>query len=126
MIDLLSLIEIKQIDVFNELWNIKLNASVGPDGISAYAKCACVLTPIITSLFNKSLILVNWGVPQGDLLSPLFSLFINDLSKAIIHSNILLFADDTKIFKVIKNLKDIEGLQIDLNNIHDWCIKNKL
>lgn len=41
-----------------------------------------------------------------------------------IHSNIFLFADDAKIFKKIKNLKDTEGLQIDLNNIQDWCTKD--
>lgn len=52
-------------------------------------------------------------------------IFINDLSKVIVHSNIL-FANDVKIYKVIKHLKDSEYLQINLNNIHYWCIKNNL
>lgn len=40
------------------------------------------------------------GVPQGDHLFPLlFNLFINDIVFSIKYSNILLFADDAKIFK---------------------------
>lgn len=50
--------KIKQIDVFNQLWNINLNTSIGPDRISSIflKECAFILTPIIiTSIFNKSL-----------------------------------------------------------------------
>lgn len=45
------------------------------------------------------------GVPQGDHLPPLlFHLFVNDVIYAINHSNVLLFADDTEISKVIDSL----------------------
>lgn len=40
------------------------------------------------------------SVPRGDHFSPtLFLLFIKNINTIIKHSNILLFADDAKIFK---------------------------
>ncbi|KAE9532750.1 hypothetical protein AGLY_009831 [Aphis glycines] len=43
------------IDIFNELWNINYKTAIGPDEISPLflKKCAFLLTPAITSLFNK-------------------------------------------------------------------------
>lgn len=65
------------------------------------------------------------GVPQGDHLSPLvFDSFINDTVFALNYSYILLFADNANIFKLIKNLKNAESSQVDLNNIYDWCTSN--
>lgn len=75
--------------------------------------------------FNNSLsksIKVNSGVPQGSHLGPiLFLLFINDLPKAIVHSNTLMYADDVKIFMSIGQPSDHIVLQSDLNNFHRWC-----
>lgn len=66
------------------------------------------------------------SVPQGTVLSPLlFALFINDLP-ALIKSNILLFADDLKIFMKIKNMNDARILQSDIQTIIDWCRRNIL
>lgn len=66
------------------------------------------------------------SVPQGSILSPLlFALFINDLSPRI-HSEILMFADDVKIFLKINDIADARQLQQDINTILNWCIENKL
>jgi len=64
---------------------------------------------------------VTSGVPQGSHLAPLlFNTYINDISN--INSNILLFADDAKIFRFVKTLLDTKLLQDDLNNISNWCV----
>lgn len=79
-------------------------------------------------LFNKSVsknIMVKSGVPQGSHLGPiLFSLFINDLPLTIKFSNVLLYADDVKIFQSFDSVSDHSYLQRDLDNFHVWCNLN--
>lgn len=66
------------------------------------------------------------SVPQGSILSPLlFALFINDLPPLII-TNILLFADDLKIYFKINSQEDARKLQRDIDTISHWCRVNKL
>ena len=69
---------------------------------------------------------VKSGIPQGSVLGPiLFIIFINDLPDCA--KNLLkIFADDTKIFKVIETMQDKNELQEDLTNLAKWAKKWQL
>ena len=70
---------------------------------------------------------VHSGVPQGSHLGPLlFILFINEVVKCFNFSKRLLFADDLKLYKSIKNVRDASDLQRDLDALSSWCQRNRL
>ena len=67
------------------------------------------------------------GVPQGSNLGPyLFMLYISDIHSAINNSSCLLYADDLKLYREIKDERDQHLLQKDLDQIAEWSDMNKL
>ena len=65
---------------------------------------------------------VTSGVPQGSVLGPiLFTMFVNDLP-SVVSSPVYMFADDTKIFRVVRTSEDYSALQHDLDLLYEWSI----
>jgi hypothetical protein len=63
---------------------------------------------------------VKSGVPQGSVLGPLlFLLYVNDIP-ATLNCDVLMFADDIKIWKSIESVGDSIGLQGNLDALQDW------
>ena len=67
------------------------------------------------------------GVPQTSHLGLLlFLLFIKDFPHVIEFSNILLFADDIKLYLEISNVQDCLKMQSHLYKLMNWCNANLL
>lgn len=67
----------------------------------------------------------NWspvcsGVPQGSVLGPtLFIIYINDIDDGIT-SEVLKFADDTKVFRKVATVEQAFTLQEDMHKLFYW------
>jgi hypothetical protein len=60
---------------------------------------------------------VTSGIPQGTVLDPImFLVYINDINEYIKHSTLRLFADDSIIYKTIRNKEDTQKQQEDLTS----------
>ena len=71
---------------------------------------------VVDGLVSSSLRVLS-GVPQGSILGPsLFVLFINDISIGLSPgTNIMLYADDTKIWREMNDENDFHTMQKDID-----------
>ena len=72
--------------------------------------------------------LITCGIPQGSVCGPLlFLIYINDIANILEHCKVSLYADDTVIYIEHSDMNEaMEMVQGDLNNLSDWCTRNKL
>ena len=72
--------------------------------------------------------LITCGVPQGSVCGPiLFLIYINDIASVLAHCKVSLYADDTVIYIAHNDVPEaMELVQNDLDNLSEWCTRNKL
>ena len=77
---------------------------------------------------RSSIRIVEIGVPQGSLLGPrLYAVYANDLPDATVLGYIHMFADDTMIYYIGKEIEEIvDILNLILKDFEVWCSKNRL
>ena len=67
------------------------------------------------------------GVSQGSVLGPiLFGIYINTLVAVVKYSDLFLFADDNKLFKIIQTEQDSSLLQYDIDSMDNWTLNSLL
>ena len=64
--------------------------------------------------------MVTSGIPQGSVIGPVvFLAYINDIATGV-RSSMRLFADDSKVYRIIYEENNEEKLQCDLNTLQKW------
>nr|VZH94958.1 unnamed protein product [Spirometra erinaceieuropaei] len=64
--------------------------------------------------------MVESGVLQGSVLGPiLFLIYVDDAARAL-DCEVAMFADDMKIWSVIRGRADEDRLQMNLNRLEEW------
>nr|VZI45812.1 unnamed protein product [Spirometra erinaceieuropaei] len=64
--------------------------------------------------------MVDSGVPQGSVLGPiLFLIYVDDAARDL-ECEVAMFADDMKIWSVIRGPVDEDRLQMNLNRLEEW------
>ena len=96
---------------FDKVWHEGLLFKLSLNGISGNISkllgnfLYCCKQPVVLIGQHLSWENVNAGVPQGSFLRPsLFLIYINDLSN-VVSSTCNLFADDTSLFSVVKDIQ---------------------
>ena len=72
--------------------------------------------------------IIIYGVPQGSLLGPrLFSIHVNNLPNFVKSGILFMFADDTIIYCIGKNVEEVIGkLNKASSELYELCMCNKL
>ena len=62
--------------------------------------------------------------PQRSHIGPLaFIMFINGVAKILRFAQLLMYADDAKIYMKVNSINDCHNMQLDINEFDSWCSK---
>ncbi len=77
---------------------------------------------VVNEAYSEEVQVIS-GIPQGSVLGPLlFVLYINDLPDTVL-SESYMFADDTKLFRKIRDGTCCRALQEDIDRLLEWSKK---
>ena len=118
---------------FDKVWHQGLHYKLRQNSVSG--ELSNTLTDVLDNRIQRVILNgqysswpnVETGVTQGSILGPLlFLIYINDLSDNLA-SNRKLFADDTSLFSVVKNV-DASNIDLknDLKKIDEWAFQWKI
>ena len=77
--------------------------------------------------FSSDTLPIKMGLPQGSILGPLlFLINTNVLPSASDMFSILMYADDTTLFRNFDNNCNEDVINAELNNVYIWLCSNRL